>query len=152
MTKTITLTDEQYQALTSGQAITIEPPKPEFKLNMGCFFIDSKGEVYTATYGTQPSATRYNNVFKTHDNASAAAKEIKTFNALLQRWLDLVGDWRPDWEDDWQNKYYAICNNGEWSSVSCRWVKVATPFYFPTEESCQTFIDDMRSYLDEVGV
>lgn len=157
MNKTITLTDEQYQALTSGQTITIEPPKPKpapkFKLNAGEWYVDSKGTpVHTADTLVHPaSLDQFNNRFTTVLQASLASNEIEIFNALLQRWLDLVGTWRPDWSDNRQNRYQLYMCNMEWITNVTSF-RQDSPFIFPTRALAETFILDMKDYLNQVGV
>jgi hypothetical protein len=113
--KTITLTDEQYQALTNGESITIEPPKkPIVKWNPkgGEYFIDL--EVNSIYYGANPAFT-YNTSkagleYGTLKAAENALRAIRSYARQLA-WLDENDDgWRADWNDFNQEKYCVYYN------------------------------------------
>ena len=100
MNHTIQLTAAQFEALQSGQPITIEPPKP---------FIqrwEPKGRDFnildnTVLANTMLAGFRYNNTTQ----ADQASKAIRSYARQLA-WLAENDDgWVADWSKD-QNKYY----------------------------------------------
>lgn len=87
MTNTITLTDEQYNALNNGQKITIKPPKkkPELwtpTISSPSFFVHSYG-LTTRQVKIHGDRSEFYNVFKTQEIAEEAAKYMRINNALI---------------------------------------------------------------------
>ena len=97
MNHTIQLTAEQFQALQSGQPITIEPPKPAITK------WEPKGGTYNISFSNnlKKAGFAYNN----SSQADSAAKVIRAYARQLA-WLAENDDgWVADWSKD-QNKYY----------------------------------------------
>ena len=101
MSHTIQLTAEQFEALQSGQPITIEPPKP---------FIqrwEPKGRDFnildnTVLANTMLAGFRYNNTTQ----AEQASKAIRSYARQLA-WLAENDDgWVADWSKEGQSKYF----------------------------------------------
>lgn len=150
MSNTIELTDEQWKALQSGSAITITPPK-KFELNDGCVVIGGTGELSSSSEYVLGFFRKQNNVWSTKKVAEMACCEQRIFNAMLQCWLHIVGEWRPNWEDAKQAKSIPMRESHGWCSIYTN-ARRASPFVFPTDEKCSEFIKCMESYLNEVGV
>lgn len=122
MSKTIVLTDEQYEALQKGESITIEPPKKsswepvdgEYEIyssgEIASKYIDS-GHIKRKTFGT---------VRTTEELAEKAAKEMRSFNRLLAYRDEFCPDYKPDWTDMRKPKYYVSFNhiNKKWMCYS----------------------------------
>ena len=108
MKNTITLTDEQMKALQSGQAITIEPPKPvitewEPKGGFYCIYGD-----LSIDYVKLPSNNYIKSgmTYKTQSQAEQAAKALRSYARQLA-WLAENDDgWVADWNDYDQGKYF----------------------------------------------
>ncbi len=108
MNHTIQLTAEQFEALQSGQPITIEPPKPaitKWEPKPGAFTIDLLSLVsYEA-----PSSNEYRLAgveYQTRSQADSAAKQLRAYARQLA-WLAENDDgWVADWNDSQQLKYY----------------------------------------------
>lgn len=109
MSHTIQLTAEQFEALQSGQPITIEPPKPTITK-----WEPIEGNYCVVNYCL--SADYYNKApsnaaasgltYKTKSQADSAAKAIRAYARQLA-WLAENDDgWVADWNDYEQNKYY----------------------------------------------
>ena len=107
MNHTIQLTAEQFEALQSGQPITIEPPKPsitKWEPKPGAFTIDLLSLVsYEA-----PSSNEYRLAgaeYQTQSQANSAAKQLRAYARQLA-WLAENDDgWVADWSDAYQGKY-----------------------------------------------
>ena len=111
MNHTIQLTAEQFQALQSGQPITIKPPKPVISI--------AKWEPIERNYCVVNyclSAGYYNKApsnaaasgltYKTKAQADSAAKAIRAYARQLA-WLAENDDgWVADWNDSNQGKYH----------------------------------------------
>ena len=105
MNHTIQLTAEQFEALQSGQPITIEPPKPAI----------TKWEPAGGEYTIQTALDLQlrNKTFKllslgfqTKSQADSAAKQLRAYAKQLA-WLAENDDgWVADWNDYDQNKYF----------------------------------------------
>lgn len=76
--KTITLTDEQYQALQRGESITIEPPKQKWEPKGGEWYISGGG-----TLGCTATDNNYRmlgNEYATSEQAERELPEIRMAN------------------------------------------------------------------------
>ena len=108
MNHTIQLTTEQFQALQSGQPITIEPPKPaitKWEPIGGNFVIsgslDSSYPIENKHNEYSASGLRY----QTKSQADSAARQLRTYARQLA-WLAENDDgWVADWSDAYQGKY-----------------------------------------------
>ena len=109
MNHTIQLTAEQFQALQSGQPITIEPPKPAITK-----WEPIEGHYCVVNYCL--SADYYNKApsnaaasgltYKTKAQANSAAKAIRAYARQLA-WLAENDDgWVADWLGNKQYKYF----------------------------------------------
>ena len=115
MNHTIQLTAEQFQALQSGQPITIEPPKPVIPI--------AKWEPIEGNYCVVDyclSADYYNKAplnaaasgltYKTRSQANSAARAIRAYARQLA-WLAENDDgWIADWSNSSLLKYYVYYN------------------------------------------
>lgn len=111
MNHTIQLTAEQFEALQSGQPITIEPPKPAIPIAK---WEPIEGNYCVVNYCL--SADYYNKVpsnaaasgltYKTQSQADNATKTIRAYARQLA-WLAENDDgWVADWSNSKQGKYY----------------------------------------------
>ena len=115
MNHTIQLTVEQFEALQSGQPITIEPPKPAIQIAR---WEPAGGEytIKTALYDVVKckSAKPFRLVgleYQTQSQADSAAKQLRAYARQLA-WLAENDDgWVADWNDHDQNKYYIYFAN-----------------------------------------
>ena len=115
MSHTIQLTAEQFEALQSGQPITIEPPKAtitKWEPKPGAFTIDL---VSLVSYEA-PSTNEYRLAgveYQTQSQANSASKQLRAYARQLA-WLAENDDgWVADWSDAYQGKYQIyIENNG----------------------------------------
>ena len=103
MNHTIQLTAEQFEALQSGQPITIEPSKPtttKWEPRGGNIQITASLNV-TGKWEPTSAGMCYPNINK----ANSAAKALRSYARQLA-WLAENDDgWIADWSKD-QNKYY----------------------------------------------
>lgn len=106
MNHTIQLTAEQFEALQSGQPITIEPPKPtitKWEPGGGNIQITASLNV-TGKWEPTSAGMCYPNTNK----ANSAAKQLRAYARQLA-WLAENDDgWVADWNDFDQGKCY-IC-------------------------------------------
>ena len=113
MNRTIQLTAEQFQALQSGQPITIEPPKPaiiKWEPKPGKFTID--------LISLESYEMSSNNDFRlagveytTKETGDSAAKQLRAYARQLA-WLAENDDgWVADWNNYDQNKYFIQYSN-----------------------------------------
>ena len=107
MNHTIQLTAEQFEALQSGQPITIEPPKPaitKWEPKPGKFIIDL---IFLESH-EMPSSKDYRLAgveYPTKETGVSAAKKLRAYARQLA-WLAENDDgWVADWSKD-QSKYY----------------------------------------------
>lgn len=103
---TITLTDEQMKALSNGQSITIEPPKPftKWEPKGGTYSLSSSFEVIT--FLKQESSRLAGMEYQTQQQAEQAAKTLRS-SARQLNWISENDDgWRANWNNDNQSKYY----------------------------------------------
>lgn len=117
MNKTITLTNEQWAALQSGEAITISPPKPmvaTWEPKSGNYYITANG-TYTY-YSTTYSTKKFGNTFETKEQAEAAAKAMCARNRLAAYVQEFAPDWKADWSNFAQLKYsvHYLHNEASW--------------------------------------
>ena len=113
MNHTIQLTAEQFEALQSGQPITIEPPKPaitKWEPKPGEFTPDIselKSYKSTSVKTYQLAGMEY----QTKSQADSAAKAIRAYARQLA-WLAENDDgWIADWNDYDQYKYFSLYSN-----------------------------------------
>ena len=113
MNHTIQLTAEQFEALQSGQPITIEPPKPTITK------WEPAGGEYTIKTALDDvvkckSAKPFRLVgleYQTQSQANSAAKAIRAYARQLA-WLAENDDgWVADWNNSRQGKYYVYFSN-----------------------------------------
>ena len=113
MNHTIQLTTEQFQALQSGQPITIESPKPaitKWEPKPGAFTIDLVSLVSYEAFSNDKY--RLAGVeYPTKYQADSAAKAIRAYARQLA-WLAENDDgWVADWNNSRQGKYYIYFSN-----------------------------------------
>ena len=113
MSHTIQLTAEQFEALQSGQPITIEPPKPsitKWEPKPGAFTIDLVSLVSYETFST--NEYRLAGVeYQTQSQADSAAKQLRAYARQLA-WLAENDDgWVADWPNRNLLKYYVYYNH-----------------------------------------
>lgn len=104
---TITLTDEQYQALQNGKSITIEPPKTEaikWEPKGGPFTVAGDGTTHMSN--SSDPWKNYGVEYHTREAAEKANKAMRTHNRLLAWIAENDDGWKPDWNDDSQKKFY----------------------------------------------
>ncbi len=113
MNHTIQLTTEQFQALQSGQPITIEPLKPaitKWEPKPGKFTIDL---ISLVSYEAK-STNKYRLAgveYQTQSQADSAAKALRSYARQLA-WLAENDDgWVADWNNSRQGKYYIYFSN-----------------------------------------
>ena len=103
MNHTIQLTAEQFEALQSGQPITIEPPKPaitKWEPRGGNIQITASLNV-TGKWEPTSAGMCYPNINK----ANSAAKALRSYARQLAYLAENDDGWVADWSKD-QNKYY----------------------------------------------
>ena len=123
MNHTIQLTAEQFQALQSGQPITIEPPKPVIPIAKwepigGEFSISNSFSVLGIK--TEDEVKKSGMKYKTKNQAENAAKALRSYARQLA-WLAENDDgWVADWSKD-QNKYYVTYSHekAEFETTFC---------------------------------
>ena len=108
MNHTIQLTAEQFEALQSGQPITIEPPKPaiiKWEPKPGRFTADIpavKSYESTSTKEYQLAGMEY----QTESQADSAAKQLRAYARQLAYLAENDDGWVADWSDNRQSKFY----------------------------------------------
>ena len=103
MNHTIQLTAEQFEALQSGQPITIKPSKPtttKWEPRGGCIQITASLNV-TDKWEPTSAGMCYPNINK----ANSAAKALRSYARQLAYLAENDDGWVADWSKD-QNKYY----------------------------------------------
>ena len=109
MNHTIQLTAEQFEALQSGQPITIKPPKPTITKwePVGGRYCIINYSLSTINWNNAPKeATTSGLSYKTQSQADSAAKAIRAYARQLA-WLAENDDgWVADWPDNRQSKFY----------------------------------------------
>ena len=104
MNHTIQLTAEQFEALQSGQPITIEPPKPtttEWEPRGGNIQITASLNV-TGKWEPTSAGMCYPNTNK----ANSAAKQLRAYARQLAYLAENDDGWIADWTNMGQYKYY----------------------------------------------
>ena len=123
MNHTIQLTAEQFEALKSGQPITIEPPKATIPIAKW----EPAGGEYTIKTALEDvvkckSAKLFRLVgleYQTQSQAGSAAKQLKAYARQLA-WLAENDDgWVADWNDYKQNKYFVGYNHYHQKITRC---------------------------------
>lgn len=105
MNNTITLTNEQMKALSNGQSITIEPPKPftKWEPKGGTYSLSSSFEVIT--FLKQESSRLAGMEYQTQQQAEQSAKALRSYARQLN-WISENDDgWVADWNNHNQPKY-----------------------------------------------
>ena len=113
MSHTIQLTAEQFEALQSGQPITIEPPKPaitKWEPKPGIFTLRLAFGTSVISY-SEDSYRLAGMEYQTKSQADSAAKAIRAYARQLA-WLAENDDgWVVDWSNTNQYKYYVYYDN-----------------------------------------
>ena len=112
MKHTIQLTAEQFEALQSGQPITIEPPKPTITK------WEPRGGNYAISFSNNLNKAGF--TYNNSSQADSAAKAIRAYARQLA-WLAENDDgWVADWSKD-QNKYYVTYSHekAEFETTFC---------------------------------
>ena len=108
MNHTIQLTAAQFEALQSGQPITIEPPKPaitKWEPAVGKYIIHTELDLQLRNQTFAPYKL-LSLGFQTADQANLAMKALLSYARQLA-WLAENDDgWVADWNDYNQNKYH----------------------------------------------
>ena len=116
MSHTIQLTAEQFQALQSGQSITIEPPKPVITKwePVGGHYCVINFCLSSGYWDTAPGIAITSGLsYKTKSQAEQAAKALRSYARQLA-WLNENNDnWVADWNNSDQHKYYIYFNNAK---------------------------------------
>ena len=111
MKHTIQLTTEQFEALQSGQPITIEPPKPAITKwePIGGNYCVVNYCLSAGYYDKAPSnAAASGLAYKNMSQAEYAAKALRSYARQLA-WLSENDDgWVADWSNEYQNKYFVL--------------------------------------------
>lgn len=114
MSHTIQLTAEQFEALQSGQPITIEPPKPtitKWEPIEGNYCVVNYC-LSAAYYNRAPSnAADSGLTYKTQSQADSAAKAIRAYARQLAYLAEKDDGWVADWSNSKQGKYYIYIEN-----------------------------------------
>lgn len=112
MDHTIQLTAEQFEALQSGQPITIEPPKPTITK------WEPKGGKYAISFSN--NLNKAGMEYQTRSQANSATKQLRAYARQLA-WLAENDDgWVADWSK-YQNKYYVTYSHekAEFEATFC---------------------------------
>ena len=109
MNHTIQLTAEQFQALQSGQPITIEPPKPtiiKWEPIGGNFLIKNalNGSYHMANCTSNHISAGL--TYKTQSQADSAAKQLRAYARQLAYLAENDDGWVADWSNNRQIKFY----------------------------------------------
>lgn len=138
MSRTITLTDEQYQALQNGQSITIEPPEPsKWKPKGGEWFVASDGSV---ARGISSSEHRdFGAERKTKNLLQKARDAMRIHNRLLAYVQEHAPDYEPGWSNNSEQKWYIeFYHSDEWYEVDfATTYQVPGAVYMPKDVAVQ---------------
>ena len=108
MNHTIQLTAEQFEALQSGQPITIEPPKPttiKWEPAGGEYTIKTALDDVVKCKSAKPFRL-VGLEYQTQSQADSAAKQLRAYARQLA-WLAENDDgWVADWSNSEQDKYH----------------------------------------------
>jgi hypothetical protein len=134
MNKTITLTEEQYAALQSGESITIVPPKPKiapWEPKGGDWYVKISGDV-GAGMSTAPCRL-FGNEFQTETEAIADAIALRARNRLAAYVREFAPEWKADWSDSNQKKWFVYFDfrGSEWGISYNIHNKSACEVYMP---------------------
>ena len=126
MNHTIQLTAEQFEALQSGQPITIEPPKPTITkwepIGGNCCVINYCSST-DYSYKAPSNAVASGFTYKTRAQANSAAKAIRAYARQLA-WLAENDDgWVADWTNMMQSKYYVYYEHNSNRFKKCGYYK-----------------------------
>lgn len=142
MSKQITVTDEQYEAMkqlgiigNSGSAVEETPKEEEWEpwqpeLNEKYFCIDVQGRVRSESWDESPADERtrqQGNIYRTGDQALAATQQQRITNFIRHFVLDHEEEgWEADWSNESQEKHFityathVTCENKWRSSYNYR--------------------------------
>ena len=127
MNHTIQLTAEQFEALQSGQPITIEPPKPaitKWEPRGGNIQITASLNV-TGKWEPTSAGMCYPNI----NTANSAAKALRSYARQLA-WLAENDDgWVADWSNEDQNKYFILYSHKKFYQSRCHQTKDISTLY-----------------------
>ena len=139
MNHTIQLTAEQFQALQSGQPITIEPPKPTITKwePIGGNYCVVNYCLSAGYYDKPPSnAAASGLAYKNMSQADNAAKALRAYARQLA-WLAENDDgWVADWSKD-QDKYYVTYSHEK--------AKFETTFCFQSNHLSTIFMSEANA-------
>ena len=131
MNHTIQLTAEQFEALQSGQPITIEPPKPtiiKWEPIGGKCIIHTELELQARDQTFVPY-TLLSLGFQTVDQADLAMKVLYSYARQLV-WLTENDDgWVADWSNEDQNKYFVLYSHKKFYQSRCYQTKDISTLY-----------------------
>ena len=138
MSHTIQLTAEQFQALQSGQSITIEPPKSTITK------WEPKGGNYAISFSNNLNKAGF--AYNNSSQADSAAKSIRAYARQLA-WLAENNDgWVANWNDYRQYKYFVLYSyeNKEFHKSKCYQAKDINTIYMsePNAEKLAQLIND----------
>ena len=105
MSKTIELTQDQYDALQNGESITINPPKKKWEPEGGKWVISGIGKA-SDSMSWADGCTTFGVTRKTKAQAEKAAEAMRIHNRLLAYVDEHAPDWVADWDDSIQTKWY----------------------------------------------
>ena len=138
MSHTIQLTAEQFEALQSGQPITIEPPKPaiiKWEPKPGRFTADiSAVKSYESASAKECQLAGIE--YQTESQADSAAKAIRAYARQLAYLAENDDGWVADWSKD-QNKYYVTYSHQK--------AKFETTFCFQSNHLSTIFMSEANA-------
>ena len=108
MNHTIQLTAEQFEALQSGQPITIEPPKPaitKWEPAGGKYIIHTELDLQLRNQTFAPYKL-LSLGFQTVDQANLAMKALHSYARQLAYLAENDDGWVADWSKKGQSKYF----------------------------------------------
>lgn len=115
MSHTIQLTAEQFEALQSGQPITIEPPKltiTKWEPAEGEYTIKKALDSVVKCKSAKPFRL-VGLEYQTQSQADSAAKQLRAYARQLAYLAENDDGWIADWSDSEQSKYHIyIEHNG----------------------------------------
>ena len=127
MNHTIQLTAEQFEALQSGQPITIKPPKPtttKWEPRGGCIQITASLNV-TDKWEPTSAGMCYPNINK----ANSAAKALRSYARQLAYLAENDDGWVADWSNEDQNKYFVLYSHKKFYQSRCHQTKDISTLY-----------------------
>jgi len=147
MSKTITLTEEQYSALQAGEAITIEPPKPKivpWEPKGGQYCVSINGT--TSSGFPDWGIAQFGNEFETKEQTETEAKAMRARNRIAAYVREFAPDWKADWGDSNQGKWGVYFDNllGRWGSFYNSSYKSACEVYMP-EQVARELVEKLNS-------